>query len=403
MNNELTKNWLLLFSASIGLICSSIVLPFYSVGALVVPITTEFGWSRAEFQLVILFSTGAGVITAPIVGMFVDRVGVRRMALSGLFGLAIALVLASRSSEELWMIYLSYSLMAILGAGTIPVTWTRAITATFFQQRGLALGIMLSGTGICAIVIPQYTVWLVEEFGWRVAYLGLAALPLLFAGPLVFLFFHPVLIDSEETEENAEMETGLTLAEAIAGYRFWLLLLSIFLVYTAMSGIVPNLIPSLTDQGVEPQKAATVISVFGVSVIAGRLIVGYLVDHYWAPGVAAIAILLSVAGSLILLVEPVYVMACVAGGLLGFAAGAELDLMSFLAAKYFGLLHYSKIYSWLYAALAMASGIAPSLFALVYDKTGSYSVGFIYCTVCFCTSCVLLLFLGRYPDGFDKD
>jgi len=403
MNNELTKNWLLLFAASIGLICSSIVLPFYSVGALVVPITTEFGWSRAEFQLVILFSTGAGVITAPIVGMFVDRVGVRRMALSGLIGLAIALALASRSSEELWMIYLSYSLMAILGAGTIPVTWTRAITATFFQQRGLALGIMLSGTGICAIVIPQYTVWLVEEFGWRVAYLGLAALPLLFAGPLVFLFFHPVLIDSEETEENAEMETGLTLAEAIAGYRFWLLLLSIFLVYTAMSGIVPNLIPSLTDQGVEPQKAATVISVFGVSVIAGRLIVGYLVDHYWAPGVAAIAILLSVAGSLILLVEPVYVMACVAGGLLGFAAGAELDLMSFLAAKYFGLLHYSKIYSWLYAALAMASGIAPSLFALVYDKTGSYSVGFIYCTVCFCTSCVLLLFLGRYPDGFDKD
>ena len=169
-----------------------------------------------------------------------------------------------------------------------------------------------------------------------------------------------------------------------------------------MSGIVPNLIPSLTDQGIQPQRAATVISVFGVSVIAGRLIVGYLVDHYWAPGVAAIAILLSVAGSLILLVEPVYVMACVAGGLLGFAAGAELDLMSFLAAKYFGLLHYSKIYSWLYAALALASGIAPSLFALVYDKTGNYSVGFIYCAVCFCASCVLLLFLGRYPDGFDK-
>jgi len=403
MNNELSKNWLLLFAASIGLICSSIVLPFYSVGALVVPITTEFGWSRAEFQLVILFSTGAGVITAPIVGILVDRIGVRRMALSGLFGLAIALVIASRSGGELWLFYLAYSFMAILGAGTIPVTWTRAVTATFFQQRGLALGIMLSGTGICAIVIPQYTVWLVEEFGWREAYLGLAALPLLFAGPLVFLFFHPVLIDSGEPKEKTEMESGLTLAEAIAGYRFWLLLLSIFLIYTAMSGIVPNLIPSLTDQGIQPQRAATVISVFGLSVIAGRLIVGYLVDHYWAPGVAAIAISLSVAGSLILLVEPVYVLACFAGGLLGFAAGAELDLMSFLAAKYFGLLHYSKIYSWLYAALAMASGIAPSLFASVYDKTGNYSVGFIYCTVCFCTSCVLLLFLGRYPDGFDKN
>ena len=402
MNNELTKNWLLLFAASIGLICSSIVLPFYSVGALVVPITTEFGWSRAEFQLVILFSTGAGVITAPIVGSLVDRIGVRRMALSGLVGLAIALALASRSGGDLWMMYLSYSLMAILGAGTIPVTWTRAVTATFFEQRGLALGIMLSGTGICAIVIPQYTVWLVEQFDWRTAYIGLAALPLVFAGPLVFFFFHPVMIDSEEPKDKAEMEAGLTLSQAIAGYRFWVLLLSIFLVYTAMSGIVPNLIPFLTDQGIQPQRAATVISVFGVSVIAGRLIVGYLVDHYWAPGVAAIAISLSVAGSLILLFEPVYVVACFAGGLLGFAAGAELDLMSFLAAKYFGLLHYSKIYSWLYAALAMASGIAPSLFALVYDKTGGYAIGFLYCTLCFSASCFLLLLLGRYPRGFEK-
>ena len=184
------------------------------------------------------------MITAPIVGSLVDRVGVRRMALSGLVGLAIALALASRSSGDLWMMYLSYSLMAILGAGTIPVTWTRAVTATFFEQRGLALGIMLSGTGICAIVIPQYTVWLVEQFGWRTAYIGLAALPLAFAGPLVFLFFHPVTIDSEKPQEKAEMETGLTLAEAISGYRFWLLLLSIFLVFTAMSGIVTKLIPS---------------------------------------------------------------------------------------------------------------------------------------------------------------
>ncbi len=87
---------------------------------------------------------------------------------------------------------------------------------------------------------------------------------------------------------------------------------------------------------------------------------------------------------------------------MGFAAGAELDLMSFLAAKYFGLRHYSKIYSWLYAALAMASGIAPSLFALVYDKTGGYTIGFMYCVLCFSTSSLLLLFLGRYSRDFEK-
>ena len=92
--SELSKNWLLLLAASIGVVCSSIVLPFYSIGALVVPITDEFGLSRAEFQLNLLFSTGAGVITAPLVGWLLERVGIRRIALSGLFGLAAALAIA---------------------------------------------------------------------------------------------------------------------------------------------------------------------------------------------------------------------------------------------------------------------------------------------------------------------
>ena len=403
MGKELKQNWLLLLAASTGVICSSIVLPFYSIGALVVPITAEFGWSRAEFQLVLAFSTGAGVITAPIVGLLVDRIGARTMALSGLVGLGVALVIASQAGDELWLFYGAYACMAVLGAGTIPVTWTRAITATFFQQRGLALGLMLSGTGICAILIPQYTVWLVERWGWREAYLGLAALPVIFAGPLVYLYFKPDGIEIEDEAQAEGVQSGLSLAEAASGYRFWALLLSIFLVYIAMSGIVPNLIPALTDQGIDPQVAATAISVMGISVIVGRLMVGYLVDLYWAPGIAAFAISLSVAGALILLGQPQFIMACVAAGLLGFAAGAELDLMSFLAARYFGLLHYAKIYSWLYAALALASGIAPSLFGYIYDTTGSYSIGFTYGAASFAISCLLLLCLGRYPASFKTE
>lgn len=395
--NELTRNWLLLLSASLGVICSSIVLPFYSLGALVVPITEEFGWSRAEFQLALLFSTGTGVITAPVVGWLLERVGARLMAISGLIGLAIALASASLVDGQLWMLYACYTAMALLGAGTIPVTWTRAVTSLFFEQRGLALGIMLSGTGICAIIIPQYTVWMIEHFGWRTAYLGLAALPIVIAGPLVFLFFKPgedIEADPEVSEAN---QTGYTFFEATRGYRFWVLLLSIFLVYIAMSGMVPNLIPALTDQGISAQKAATAISVFGVAVIAGRLIVGYLVDKIWAPGIAAVAIGLPVIGSLILAGAPGFFIACVAAAMLGFAAGAELDLMSFLAAKYFGLKHYPQIYAVLYSALALASGVAPMLFARVFDVTGSYEIGFLVGAGFFAIGAGMILLMGRYP------
>jgi predicted MFS family arabinose efflux permease len=169
-----------------------------------------------------------------------------------------------------------------------------------------------------------------------------------------------------------------------------------------MSGMVPNLIPALIDQGIGAQQAALAISVFGVQVIVGRLVVGYLVDRIWAPGVGAVAIALPAVGALILFGEPGLALACFAAGLLGFAAGAELDLMSFLAARYFGLKHYASIYGVLYAALALASGLSPALFAGIYDVTGSYAAGFAAGAGCFCLSALLILALGRYPS-FDAN
>ncbi len=400
MRGEISRGWLLILSACTGVICSSIVLPYYSIGALVVPVTEEFGWTRAQFQSAILFSSGLGAMTAPVVGWLSDRYGARRIALPGLFGLSVGFVLASTMNGTLWMLYLAYGAMALLGAGTIPVTWTRAITTNFFERRGLALGLTLSGTGICAMIIPQYAVWLVDAFGWRVAYVGLALLPLIIAGPLVFMGFKPKEVGTDHAmpSQKSADAWGMTLAQAARTYRFWVLLVSILAVYMAVSGIGPNLIPALTDRGFTTSEAATVLSVFGGSIIVGRVVVGYLVDRFWAPGVATLSLLLPVIGCLILLDTSDFIWASTAALLIGFAAGAELDLMSFLAARYFGLKHYAQIYSVLYASLAVCSGTAPMLFARVYDATSNYDVGFYVATGLFAFGALILLLLGPYPS-----
>jgi OFA family oxalate/formate antiporter-like MFS transporter len=384
-------------SSCAGIICSSIVLPFYSIGALVVPITEEFGWQRAEFQMAILFSSGLGALTAPIVGWFIDRYGARRVALPGIVGLSMGFVLASFMDGQLWILYLAYGTMAILGAGTIPVTWTRAITTNFFRQRGLALGLTLSGTGLCAMVVPQYAVWMVDEFGWRVAYLGLALMPLVIAGPLVYFGFKPKEGLSAGSADGTEVHWGMTLNQAFKRGKYWVLLVSIFLIYMAVSGIGPNLIPALTDDGLSTTDAATALGVYGAAIVLGRVVVGYLVDHFWAPAVAALSMSLPVLGCLLLSSEPSFVEAVLASLLIGIAAGAELDLMSFLAAKYFGLKHYAKIYAVLYATLAICSGTAPMMFARVYDVTESYDVGFVICAVLFAAGGLLVLAMGAYP------
>jgi OFA family oxalate/formate antiporter-like MFS transporter len=404
--NELSRGWRLIFASCMGVICSSIVLPYYTIGALVVPITEEFGWTRAEFQMAILFSSGLGALTSPVIGWLIDRYGARRLAIPGLVGLSVGFVIAACMNGELWMLYLAYATMAVLGAGTIPVTWTRAIATNFFNRRGLALGLTLTGTGICAVAAPHYTVWLTENYGWRVAYAGIALLPIFLAGPIVFLLFKPVegvAGKDEGNEWQSEIDSGLSFGEAIRSYRFWVLALSILLAYMGFSGIGTNLFPSLTDDGFSSSDAATVQSIYGGSIVIGRVVVGYLVDRFWAPGVAAFALALPTVGALIFFGAPSFYVAAAASFLIGFAAGAELDLMSFLAAKYFGLRHYAKIYAVLYSTLAVCSGTAPMLFAMVYDRTNSYDFSFLVASILFALSTVMVLFLGRYPDDFPAD
>lgn len=395
---ELSRRWPLVMATCIGVISSAFVLPYYTIGALTVPVTEEFGWSRTQFQAAILFSSGIGALLSPVVGWLNDHFGSRQIALLSMFGLGLAFLLAAFIEGQLWMLFLAYGAMALLGAGTIPVTWTRAISTSFFKQRGLALGLSLMGTGICAAVAPHYTVWLTAHFGWRGAYVGLALVPLLFALPVLFLFFKPLEAGPESGSESTL--SGLTLGEALRGYRFWVLLVAIFVSYMGFSGIGPNLLPSMTDEGMTRESAATIQSVFGVSILLGRVVVGYVIDRVWAPAVASLCLLVSALGAFLFIGEQSFQAAAVASFALGFAAGAELDLLAFLAARYFGLAHYAKIYAILYAALAVCSGTAPMLFAALFDLTSSYDWSFAIAAMLFVIGSCVMLLLGRYPRKF---
>jgi hypothetical protein len=125
--------------------------------------------------------------------------------------------------------------------------------------------------------------------------------------------------------------------------------------------------------------------------------VGALIDRFWAPVVAAVALGVPALGCLILLESHSLVATAFAVLLLGAAAGAELDLMAFLAAKYFGLAHYAKVYAVLYALLAVAGGTAPMIFARAYDLTASYDTSFLIAAGFFVFGALILLLLGRYP------
>lgn len=397
---EFASGYRLLIACVAGIAFGSVGIAVYSIGAFVDPLGREFGWSRTDVQTALLFSSGLGGLIAPLIGHLVERHGARIVALVGLVGVALGFVIASANGGQLWLFYLAYAVIATLGGGSGPISWTRAIAGQFHANRGLALAIALSGTGLIAILAPPYVVWLTQSFGWRAGFLGVALLPVGIALPLALIFFRPPdrpATDAARAHAPLVAATGLTTLQAMRTYRFWVLLSSILAMYLGIAGLIPNLIPALTDKGITPQSAALATSAFGLSVIVGRVAVGWLIDRFWAPGVAAVILTPATIGCLILMGQPSIGMAVLAVVLVGLAAGAELDLLAFLTARYFGLRNYARTYGFLFAGVAIAGGIGPMTFAHIHHLSGSYDISFAIAAALFLIGGPLALTLGRYP------
>ena len=50
------------------------------------------------------------------------------------------------------MHYLLPFLLVLLACGILPITWTRLVNTHFLRQRGAALGLTLSGSGVFASI-----------------------------------------------------------------------------------------------------------------------------------------------------------------------------------------------------------------------------------------------------------
>ena len=112
-----------------------------------------------------------------------DRFGVRRVALLSLLAFALVFASFALTPPSLLGFYGLWMLVGLVGIGSTPVTWSRAVNLWFYRNRGLALGITLMGTSLAALPGPPLTVWAIGACGWRMAYPILARLPPLVTSP----------------------------------------------------------------------------------------------------------------------------------------------------------------------------------------------------------------------------
>ncbi len=399
--SEFRRGWPVLLASLLGVACGASPIPFNSIGFFMGPLNAEFGWSFRDISLgVTIFGITASLL-APVYGAMADRFGVRPVALLSLLAFALSFAAFALMPPSLTSFYLLWLVVGLVGIGSTPVTWSRAVNLWFFKSRGLALGIMLLGTSLAAIVVPVLTVWAIENYGWRGAYPTLSLLPLLVGLPVAYLLFREPR-DDERPRGVASVgkAVGLTLAQALRDRRFWTIWLSIACVAIAYGGAHLHMPEIVKMHGFAPERAAGIMQMVGVSILAGRLITGFLIDRFWAPMICfPILLLPAIAMWLLMGTGTAYDAMLLAAFLLGFAAGAESDLIAYLASRYFGMANYGKIYGMLYMPFGLGSAISPALYGMVRDRTGSYDAILFAAMGFFAVGALLLLTLGRYPEN----
>jgi predicted MFS family arabinose efflux permease len=401
---EFRAGWPIVLSAMLGIGLGLSPLPFYTIGILAKPLAKAFGWGFGQIFFGVTITSMVVPIASPIIGILSEWFGVRKVALTSLVLFGLSFMGFSFSNGSLTLFYVNWALLALFGVGTLPITWTRAVNNYFEVRKGLALGLSLMGTGAFGYFGVWLTAWIVQQYGWRAAYIGVGALPLLIAVPVAFFAFHDVGPPRQTgTERRASSAAkwaatpGFTAQEVFKDWRFWLMGFAFLPIAFTVGGTIPNLVNILKQSGFTPGAAVGLASIIGLSVIVGRTAGGWLVDRFWAPGVALFLLGVPAAACVILAHGPLgYGLTGTAVFLVGFAAGAEYDLMAFLVARYFGMKSYGVIYGGLYSFFAIGSGFGAPVFGAAFDKTHSYTTPLTLSACAMFMGALAFLGLGPY-------
>ncbi|MFC7290284.1 MFS transporter [Hirschia litorea] len=305
--------------------------------------------------------------------------------------------------------------MAWLGLRDVDDVSAKDANITKFKYPILAVSMI--GTLILVTLVIKQVTPLVGAHGLRLEYF----MAYVFCAMVLIPVSLMLLLDIKKAPPQVEKGTvvvlpGLTLMEAFKTWRFWVLAISFVPISYSVGAIIPNIERVLTFNGISMDEAVGLATLTGLAVLSGRIIGGYLIDRFWAPGVA-FAFLASPAIALWMLAQPGVdaTTATIAILMIGFGAGVEYDFMAFMISKYFGMKSYSAIYGAIYGFFALGAGLGPSIMTDIADGRGIHFLGanlgilpghdwhftLVSAAIVLFVSTIPLLFLGKYQYDFE--
>ena len=258
-------------------------------GVLMVPLETEFGWSRTAISAAVAINIALYGLIGPFAASLMDRWGLRRIVLLAIALLSISVALTTQMRTQ-WQLTLLWGVLVGSGTGVTALVLAAVIANRWFdERRGLVLGILSAANATGQLVFLPLLASLVESRGWRAAALAVSgAAAAIFAVTFLLMRDRPADVGLEpygrQPGAAPPPTAGLTpvaaLRFAIGKPAFWLLAGSFFVCGASTNGLIgTHLISACHDYGITEVHAASLLAMMGIFDIVGTTASGWLTDR----------------------------------------------------------------------------------------------------------------------------
>lgn len=414
--------WVILAVASVPSFGARPVMAVATLSVFVVPMTDEFGWSRAQFSGAVSLGALFGLLVSPFAGRLIDRYGsgVLLSASSAVVGLcAIGLSLTS----PIWSFYALYVPGRAVFSSPLELGTSTAVSNWFIRRRPMGLAYMGVIQGIGLTIFPVIAQVLIDGWGWRTAWLAVGIFTLSTGIiPMLLLMArrpedmgleadpekdHRIVPTSDVAAAGAppsasNTESNYTVRQALATRAFWLLAIFSVFGFVVQAGISLHQVPHYIGQGVPTHLAALTASTFAFGQVPGGVF-----WSFWARRVP-LRVLLSVAAATMSVgaigtgFSSSLSTGIPMGFLLGVGVGGIHLLLRLTWADYYGRLHLGSIRGLTLPAQIGGQAIGPIVAGFMYDSTGGYETPFTAFGIIVAFAAVMVLTAtppGPLPQG----
>lgn len=374
------------------------------------PISTDLGISHTNIATAYAIATLFAAFLLPRMGKLLDQFGPRHSLIVVGALLGMACLFFGAAANFLWLAA-GFAMLRFLGQGATMMCSANLVSQWFSARRGFAMSLMALGFAASMAVHPPLGSYLIEQFGWRTAWVVLGVLTwLVMLPPLIFLAFdRPESVgltvegetNSDSTSSDSQPLNGLTLPQARSHRAFYLLCGVWFVVGGFVTVLHFFQVSILKDSGLTAPEAARLFTISAITMTLTMPVAGRLFDSIRTRFVIALTLLVNALALIGITLVSSFPGAVAYAITFGFTNALMMTMFGYLWPRYFGRAHLGSIQGVGQMFGVVGASLAPLPVGYAIDKLNSTSGVLVSLSVIEITMAVIVVLFLVTPDGVE--